>query len=118
MGGEGMGLENLVVLAPLASVALGAMSILLLSLFFAGPPRERSRRTRRTGGRPGGLQRDRLREAGVEAELVRMRINLLLASVATAALAGAGGIAASRLLAPPGDGFAMLELDGLAAVSI
>ncbi len=118
MGGEGMGPENFVVLAPVASVALGAMSILLLSLFFSGPPRERTRRTRRTAGRPGGVQRDRLREAGVEAELVRMRINLLLGSVATAALAGAGGVAVSRLLAPAGDGFAMLELDGLAAVSI
>ncbi|MCS5636693.1 MAG: hypothetical protein NZ990_09265 [Myxococcota bacterium] len=116
-----MTFESIAPIVPSASSALGAMAILLLTALFSfsgegGPGR---RGARRTGHRPAdGLSR----RAGAEqdAELARMRINLLLAVVATAALALAGSVAALRLgsSSAPGAMFPMLGQDSLSAISI
>jgi NADH-quinone oxidoreductase subunit N len=113
MAGGSVGWEGLAALAPVASVALGALGILLLSLLFSAAPADRAEFL-------AGVRGSARRAARAEAERVRMRINLLLAGVATLALALAGTVCAAHLLAPAKSASAapMLQLDGLAAVSI
>lgn len=120
MAETSMDWASLVPVAPLAAVALGALAILGVSMFFSGLPPESGRRIRRSTGLPGGARASRRSGAGVDAELARMRVNLLLALLATVALAVAGAVAGTRLLTSPEPSarFPMLQLDGLAAISI
>ncbi|HIF97237.1 MAG TPA: NADH-quinone oxidoreductase subunit N [Myxococcales bacterium] len=120
MAETSMDWASLVPIVPMAAVALGALVILGVSMFFSGLPPESGRRLRRSTGLPATGRTSRRGEAGVEAELARMRVNLLLALVATVALAGAGAVAGTRLLTSPEPSarFPMLQLDALAAISI
>ncbi len=113
MGAADFDWASLVVMAPAGSVALGAMSIIVLSLLLSP--------TTPLGKRDAGDSRGPSVPAPESAaELARMRVNLLLAAVATAALAGAGMFAVTRLMSSlqPSAALPMLGLDGLAALSI
>ena len=117
----GLGWEGLVSIVPSAAMGLAAMAILMLSVALApGSGRAPGQRASGPPGRWHTRSQSGSGRAEAEAELARMRVNLLLALLATVALAAAGLAAVSRLLASPGPGlrFPMLELDGLAAVSI
>jgi NADH-quinone oxidoreductase subunit N len=120
MAEAGLEWADWVVIAPLAAVASGALVILGVSMFFSGLPPETARRARRTPGLAARAPSLRRAGSGVEAELARMRANLLLALVATLALAVAGAAAGTRLLASPEPStrFPMLQLDALAAISV
>ena len=109
MGAEA-GLD-FVPMAPVASVAVGAMVILLLSVMFPAAARR---------DHPAPTRRSLRAAARAEAEVRRMRINLFLAGLATLTLGLAGMVCAARLFAPltVAAGAPMLQLDGLAAVSI
>ena len=116
-----MTLESIAPIVPSASSALGAMLILFLAALFSssverGSGRRGSRETRHRSAE--GLSRRAAEEQ--DAELARMRINLLLAVVATAALALAGWVAVQQLGSAPvaSPMFPMLGQDGLAAISI
>jgi len=104
---------NFVEMAPVASVAGGAMVILLLSAMLPAAGGKRR-------GHPAPARRSLRAAARAEAELRRMRVNLLLAGLATLTLGLAGMACAARLFTPPmlAPGAPMLQLDGLAAVSI
>ena len=126
--------NDLIVLGPAGATALGALGILLLSVLLA--PRTPGRRPGASGARVSRVsgvskasrvsgvskasRASRPSESGGEDELARMRVNLLLAGLATASLALAGGFAFSRLMSQPAPSplSPMLDLDGLAALSI
>jgi len=105
--------SDLVALGPVAAMALGAMGILLLSVLLAP-------RVPAVGSGASGAAERGQSEGHMESEVARMRINLLLAGLATASLVSAGGFAYSGLMTRPSLSplSSMLALDGLAAVSI
>ena len=116
-----MTLESIAPIVPSAAAAGGAMLILLLTgILSSFTGRTGGQRRRNRARRPSGASPSRRAEAEQAAELARMRINLLLAAIATAALAFAGFVATAHFgpAAAPASLFPMLGHDRLALVSI